>query len=62
MQSDSKAAFETYLKYSKLGGTLTFTELLKEAGLGDPFDGETLKRVCQAADRYLADYDLSGIE
>ena len=62
MQKDGKAAFETYLKYSRLGGTLTFTELLRSAGLGDPFDAETLKRVCEAADKYLADYDLSGIE
>ena len=62
IQEDSQAAFETYLKYSRLGGTMTFTELLKEAGLGDPFDGDTLRRVCEAADKYLADYDLTGIE
>ena len=62
IQEDREAAFETYLKYSRLGGTLTFTELLREAGLGDPFDPETLKRVCAAADAYLADYDLTGIE
>ena len=62
IQEDRAAAFETYLKYSRLGGTLTFTELLREAGLGDPFDPETLKRVCAAADAYLADYDLTGIE
>ena len=61
IQEDSKAAFDTYLKYSSLGGTLTFTELLKEAGLGDPFDEETLRRVCAAADKYLSDYDLTGI-
>ena len=62
IQEDPKEAFDTYLKYSKLGGTMTFTDLLKEAGLGNPFDGETLKRVCEAADKYLEDYDLSGIE
>ena len=62
IQEDADAAFETYLKYSKLGGTMTFTELLAEAGLGDPFDEETLRRVCAAADKYLADYDLTGIE
>ena len=62
IQEDPKAAFETYLKYSRLGGTMTFTELLQEAGLGNPFDAETLMRVCLAADRYLENYDLSGIE
>lgn len=61
-QEDAKAAFDTYLRYSKLGGTRTFTELLKEAGLGDPFDEDTLRRVCKTADDYLASYDLSGIE
>ena len=52
----------SYGEYSRLGGTMVFTDLLKEAGLGDPFNEETLKKVCAAADQYLADYDLSGIE
>ena len=62
IQEDPKSAWDTYLKYSRLGGTMVFTDLLKEAGLGDPFNEETLKKVCAAADQYLADYDLSGIE
>ena len=62
IQEDPKAAFETYMAYTRLGGTLTFTELLKEAGLGNPFSEETLKKVCAAADKYLSEYDLSGIE
>ena len=62
IQEDPKEAFETYLRYSRLGGTLTFTQLLQEAGLGDPFDEDTLRRVCAAADNYLKDYDLTGIE
>ena len=62
IQEDPKAAFETYLKYTKLGGTMVFTDLLKEAGLGNPFDAETLRRVCKAADEYLENYDLTGIE
>ena len=62
IQEDPKAAFETYLKYTSLGGTLVFTELLQEAGLGNPFEESTLRRVCEAADKFLSDYDLSGIE
>ena len=62
IQEDPQAAWDTYLKYSKLGGTMVFTDLLKEAGLGNPFDEETLKKVCAAADKYLSDYDLTGIE
>ena len=62
IQENPKEAFETYLKYSKLGGTMVFTDLLKEAGLGNPFEEETLRRVCAAAEKYLENYDLSGIE
>ena len=62
IQEDSKAAFDTYMKYTCLGGTMFFTDLLKEAGLGNPFDEETLRRVCEAADKYLDAYDLTGIE
>ena len=47
---------------SGLGGTMVFTDLLKEAGLGNPFEEETLRRVCAAAEKYLENYDLSGIE
>lgn len=62
IQEDSKAAFETYLKYTKLGGTMFFTDLLKEAGLGDPFDEDTLRRICAAAEVWLENYDMTGIE
>ena len=62
IQEDSAAAFDTYLKYTHLGGTMVFTDLLKEAGLGNPFDADTLRRICAAAEKYLDDYDLTGIE
>ena len=62
IQEDPKTAFETYLKYTELGGTLVFTDLLKEAGLGNPFDADTLRRICAAAEKWLDNYDLTGIE
>ena len=62
IQEDLGSAFETYMKYTSLGGTMVFTDLLQAAGLGNPFDEATLRRVCEAADKYLADYDLTGIE
>ena len=62
IQEDPKAAWDTYLKYCRLGGTMVFTDLLREAGLGNPFNEETLKKVCAAADKYLSEYDLTGIE
>ena len=62
IQEDPAKAWETYMAYTGLGGTLTFTQLLEKAGLGNPFEEDTLRRVCRAADEYLAAYDLSGIE
>ena len=62
IQEDPKTAFDTYMKYTSLGGTMVFTDLLQTAGLGNPFDAQTLKKVCEAADKYLSDYDLTGIE
>ena len=62
IQEDPQAAFKTYMDYTSLGGTMVFTDLLNAAGLGNPFDENTLRRVCEAADKYLADYDLTGIE
>ena len=61
IQEDSKAAFETYLKYTRLGGTMFFADLLKEAGLGNPFDADTLRRICAAAETWLDNFDLTGI-
>ena len=41
---------------------MVFTDLLQAAGLGNPFDEGTLQKVCAAADAYLSQYDLTGIE
>lgn len=62
IQEDPKKAFAVYLDYTRLGGTMTFTQLLEKAGLESPFEEETLRKVSQAANAYLENYDLSGIE
>ena len=62
IQDDQKAAWEKYMAYTTQGGTRTFTELLKNAGLDSPFDKETLRKVCDRAGKFLEEYDLSGIE
>ncbi|MBQ9951265.1 MAG: M3 family oligoendopeptidase [Clostridia bacterium] len=62
IRKDSAAAFETYMKYTRLGGSMVFTDLLKESGLNSPFDEENVKEICAAAQEYLDGYDLSGIE
>ena len=62
IQEDREKAFQTYLKYTCLGGSMVFTDLLKESGLQSPFDPECLKNICAKAQEFLNNYDLSGIE
>lgn len=61
IQEDAKAAFQVYLRYAKLGGSMVFTDLLKEAGLESPFQESCLRGVCEKAADFLAKYDLTGI-
>ncbi len=61
IQVDLKEAFQTYLRYTELGGSQVFTDLLKTAGLDSPFEEKCLKTVCEAAKTYLEQYDLTGI-
>ena len=49
------------MAYTRLGGSLTFTELLRSAGLDSPFDEACLRGVCEKANRWLIDCDLTGI-
>ena len=62
IRKDTRAAFETYLQYTNLGGSMTFTELLDAAGLKSPFDESTMLEICEEAERFIDGYDLSDIE
>ncbi len=62
IQKDEKSAWEHYVAYTKQGGSHTFTDLLKNAGLESPFDEKCLREVAEAASKWLAEYDLTGIE
>lgn len=62
IQEDQKDAWEHYMAYTRLGGSLTFTELLDRAGLKSPFDEGCLRDICGKARSWLAEYDLTGIE
>ena len=62
IQSDVKAAWDTYMQYTVQGGSRVFTELLKAAGLDTPFEESCLRSVCDMAHRWLQDVDLTGIE
>ncbi len=61
LQQDKKAAWEKYMAYTRQGGSRTFTELLKDAGLDSPFEEKCLRGVCEAAGAWLDGFDLTGI-
>ena len=46
------------MAYTEQGGSRVFTELLKNAGLKSPFDGDCLKEVCGAAEKWLAENEV----
>lgn len=53
IQRGRAPAWDTYMAYTRPAGTLTFRELLKQAGLGDPFEPGTLRGVAEAAAVWL---------
>ena len=61
IQHDQKQAWDTYMKYTVLGGSRTFTELIAAAGLKSPFGDEALRSVCAEAKTWLENFSLEGI-
>ena len=61
LQTDKKAAWEKYMAYTRQGGSRTFTDLLKNAGLDSPFQESCLRGVCETASAWLDSFDLTGI-
>ena len=61
IQKDLGDAWKHYMAYTEQGGSRTFTELLKNAGLESPFEENCLRTVCAAAEEWLDSYDMTGI-
>ena len=62
IRRDRDEAWKTYMDYTKLGGSMVFTDLLAEAGLRSPFDPECLKEIAVEAKAFLDNFDLTEIE
>ncbi len=62
IRKDPEDAWKRYMAYTEQGGSRTFTELLRHAGLESPFDEACLRGVCEAAVKWLDAFDLTGIE
>ena len=61
IQTDVREAWRYYMAYTAQGGSRTFTDLLRTAGLDSPFDEACLRQVCAKAHAWLETCDLTGI-
>lgn len=59
---DKEKTLEKYMAFCRLGGTLPFRALLKKAGIANPFDGDTLKDVCQSIMAYLDTFNPNELD
>ena len=62
IREDPAEAWRHYMAYTGQGGSRSFVELLRHAGLKTPFDEACMKTVCEAAAKWLESFDLTGIE
>ncbi|MBR1763191.1 MAG: M3 family oligoendopeptidase [Eubacterium sp.] len=62
LQNDPDDAWKHYMAYTSQGGSKVFTELLKNADIQSPFEESCLKGVCEKANNWLENFDLTGIE
>ncbi len=61
IQHDHQKAWNTYMEYTRYGGTKTFTDLIAAAGLRSPFGDDCLREVCAEAKQWLENFSLEGI-
>lgn len=57
MEQDYKSAWKSYLDLSTRGGTLKFTELIKNAGLESPFEDGCLKHLIKSVEDLIDVYE-----
>ena len=54
-QKNWENAWEHYYSFLKLGGTMTFTELLEAAGPSNPFKAGSMETICDTVRNYIAE-------
>ena len=57
-ENDSDSAWNDYLRLCQAGGSLSFVDLVKLAGLNSPFEDECLKHVVDHVDNWLKDFNI----
>lgn len=60
-REDFDAAWKDYVHLCKLGGSMSFTKLVKEAGLISPFDDGCIQSVIKAIEDYLNSVDDTNL-
>ena len=60
-EKDSDSAWIDYLRLCKAGGSLSFVDLVKLAGLNSPFEDGCLEDVVKYVDRWLKGFDIENI-
>ena len=55
MHEDREASWESYLRLCRESGTMDFPSLVKSAGLGSPFEEETMVRLAEWMERKLTE-------
>lgn len=59
--SDAKGAWDTYLTFTKMGGTKTFIDLVVSSGLNSPIKAGSLSKVVSSAEKWLAENNPTGV-
>lgn len=59
MSEDFEKAWEIYMAYTKLGGSDTWLNMLKTAGLDSPLESGTLQNVARKSMEWLEKHDIS---
>ena len=60
-ENDSDSAWNDYLRLCKAGGSLSFVDLVKLAGLNSPFEDGCLKHVVDHVDNWLKDFNITNM-
>jgi len=53
MDADFAGAWESYLKLCRLSASDFFTNMIKEVGLGSPFEEGCLKNIVEKLEKYV---------
>ena len=59
MQEDYADAWQRYLKLVNCGGTKTYSQLIAVAGFDSPFGDEALRKVAEAAEKWLDSHPIA---